>query len=166
MIIVNNFVILYAVVVHSSIDGQIGRQCDTDSAFVGQCGNCLTSNQCQAGMFCCPFMKKCVESSSTTCSGPIARCSGCSDDIAKADSCPNCQNNDFPNKWVTCLASSTPPQSQASTTQVSSRNNSRIFKKAFPVIIISKLAEAGEKRCYRNQNTSFSAEICLSIVVK
>ena len=32
--------------------------------------------------------------------------------------------------------------------------------------IISKLTEPGEKRCYRNQNTSFSAEICWSNVLK
>ena len=32
--------------------------------------------------------------------------------------------------------------------------------------IILKLAEPGEKRCYRNRNTSFSAEICWSNVLK
>ena len=32
--------------------------------------------------------------------------------------------------------------------------------------IILRLAEPGEKRCYRNRNTSFSAEICWSNLVK
>ena len=32
--------------------------------------------------------------------------------------------------------------------------------------IILKLAEPEEKRCYRNRNTSFSAEICWSNVLK
>ena len=34
------------------------------------------------------------------------------------------------------------------------------------ITIILRLAEPGEKRCYRNRNTNFSAEICQSNVVK
>ena len=41
-------------------------------------------------------------------------------------------------------------------------SNNRLFLQ----LIILKLTEPGEKRCYRNRNTSFSVEICWSNVLK
>jgi hypothetical protein len=40
---------------------------------VGQCGKCQTKDQCKTG-YCCPFMKKCVNSGSDSCYYPIANC--------------------------------------------------------------------------------------------
>lgn len=70
----------------------------TPAGSVGSCGNCLESAQCQSGMFCCPFMKKCVASSSTSCNYPIANCSpSCS-----SSSCTSCSPTDgstYPSGW-------------------------------------------------------------------
>lgn len=38
------------------------------------CGICRETAQCKDGGFCCPFMKRCVTSSSQSCSYPIADC--------------------------------------------------------------------------------------------
>ena len=44
----------------------------------------MSGDQCAAG-FCCPYMKKCVASSSTGCYGPIANCQPmCYDSAAAA----------------------------------------------------------------------------------
>jgi len=50
------------------------------------CSACRESSQCQSGGFCCPFMKKCVTSSSQSCSYPIASCQPICHD-ADCDSC-------------------------------------------------------------------------------
>lgn len=41
---------------------------------VAICGNCLYSSQCADGLYCCPFMKKCIKDGTTSCSAPIANC--------------------------------------------------------------------------------------------
>merc|ERR1719210_2559004 len=38
----------------------------------GPCETCLHEGQCMDGYFCCPKMKKCVSSSSMSCSSPTA----------------------------------------------------------------------------------------------
>jgi hypothetical protein len=70
----------------------------TTAGSIGSCGNCLETAQCQSGMFCCPYMKKCVASSSTGCNYPIANCSpSCS-----SSSCTTCSPTDsstYPSGW-------------------------------------------------------------------
>ncbi|KAK3263849.1 hypothetical protein CYMTET_27375 [Cymbomonas tetramitiformis] len=60
----------------------------------GQCESCLTAAQCPDGYFCCPYMKKCVASSSMGCSYPIANCndprcydSSCNDEGCDCEGC-------------------------------------------------------------------------------
>jgi len=43
----------------------------TNAKSVGHCDKCQSSDQCETG-YCCPFMKKCVNSGSDPCSYPIA----------------------------------------------------------------------------------------------
>jgi hypothetical protein len=72
---------------------------------VGKCGKCLTSDQCANG-YCCPYMKKCVETSSTQCYYPIAECQPmCYDSMIKAGTC-TCKED--LNAWAlpTCTSSS------------------------------------------------------------
>lgn len=64
----------------------------------GQCATCTHTSQCENG-FCCPFMKKCVPTSSTPCSSPIAYCQPpCheSDSGAKCE----CTASTFPTTWL------------------------------------------------------------------
>merc|ERR1719183_2077235 len=59
---------------------------------VGKCGKCLTNDSCAQG-YCCPYMKKCVETGSTQCFLPIAQCSPmCFDSMVKAGTC-TCQQD-------------------------------------------------------------------------
>lgn len=52
----------------------------TAKASLGKCEPCQTTDQCQGNSanggtwFCCPYLKKCVETSSMPCSYPIANC--------------------------------------------------------------------------------------------
>ena len=62
------------------------------------CDNCLTGDQCAVG-FCCPYMKKCVETSQTMCYLPIADCRSMCYDSYDPYAC-NCKNNDFPDNWA------------------------------------------------------------------
>jgi len=55
----------------------------------GSCKNCLESAQCSSG-FCCPYMKKCVSSSSQGCSLPIASCRP----TCHTASCTSCKPTD------------------------------------------------------------------------
>ena len=49
--------------------------CSTDvSDKRGKCMSCFLNEHCIDGFFCCPYMKKCVSSSSMTCFGPVAGC--------------------------------------------------------------------------------------------
>lgn len=59
-----------------------------------QCATCTHTSQCASG-FCCPYMKKCVASSSTPCYLPIAEC------VPPCHVLPcSCKNQDFPTKWL------------------------------------------------------------------
>lgn len=74
-----------------------------------KCSNCVTSNQCVdaygAGWYCCPYMKKCVNSGSMSCFFPIANCNPRCFDQTHPIECPGCQNTNFPNNWITgCTA--------------------------------------------------------------
>lgn len=71
-----------------------------------KCTNCLTSAQCREAYggnewFCCPYMKKCVNSSRMPCYYPIATCSPpCHDSVWPLTGCSHCKNEDFPNNWL------------------------------------------------------------------
>merc|ERR1719491_262164 len=54
-----------------------------------QCESCIESGQCPEGYYCCPYMKKCVSSSSMSCSYPIASCRQptCSDNKCTSEGC-------------------------------------------------------------------------------
>lgn len=63
----------------------------------GTCETCLTGSQCQSGMFCCPYMKKCVPSSTYGCGGAVAICTPtCPDSSCQSStgicSCSSCTN--------------------------------------------------------------------------
>ena len=75
---------------------------------LGRCENCLHNNQCKKGYYCCPYMKKCVNSSTQQCSSPIADCRPMCYDNNDINKC-KCSNPDFPNKWQnkTCTGTST-----------------------------------------------------------
>ena len=40
----------------------------------GRCETCFHQSQCVDGFYCCPYMRKCVSSSSMPCGYPVARC--------------------------------------------------------------------------------------------
>ena len=69
----------------------------TPKKSVGTCGRCLSGDQCIEG-FCCPYMKVCVKSSSTSC-GEAARCIPVCRDNMEQSEC-NCKVKDFPEKWA------------------------------------------------------------------
>lgn len=75
---------------------------------LGRCENCLHNNQCKKGYYCCPYMKKCVNSSTQQCSIPIADCRPMCYDNTDINKC-KCSNPDFPNKWQnkTCTGAGT-----------------------------------------------------------
>lgn len=53
-----------------------------------QCESCIESGQCPDGYFCCPYMKKCVSSSSMSCRYPIASCRPtCHDSKCTSEGC-------------------------------------------------------------------------------
>lgn len=63
----------------------------------GPCETCFHGDQCQQGFYCCPFMRKCVSSSSMACRYPVAMCRTptCYDrscDKASGCDCPGCDN--------------------------------------------------------------------------
>lgn len=66
------------------------------------CGKCLTSDQCAGeGSFCCPWLKKCVPSSTYGCSGAYPKCRGCwSDKDLDKCNCGNAEAVGFPEKWA------------------------------------------------------------------
>jgi len=69
-----------------------------------KCTKCLATSQCREAYgddwYCCPFMKKCVNSGSMSCFYPIADCRSpvCRDETWPIDC--NCNNPDFPNNWL------------------------------------------------------------------
>eukprot|EP00930_Biecheleria_cincta_P012072 TRINITY_DN11540_c0_g1_i2.p1 TRINITY_DN11540_c0_g1~~TRINITY_DN11540_c0_g1_i2.p1 ORF type:complete len:342 (-),score=38.02 TRINITY_DN11540_c0_g1_i2:283-1212(-) len=79
--------------------------CELDKGSDQKCTKCLSTPQCEtaygAGWYCCPFMKKCVNSGSMPCSTPIANCKPmCHGTGAQCQS--QCSHADFPDSWVTC----------------------------------------------------------------
>mmetsp|Transcript_14465 Transcript_14465/g.36576 ORF Transcript_14465/g.36576 Transcript_14465/m.36576 type:complete len:369 (-) Transcript_14465:146-1252(-) len=75
---------------------------------LGQCEACLKGEQCAPGKFCCPYMRKCVASSSDSCYFPIAGCQPMCFDTMDNSKC-TCTNADFPDKWQlpTCTEDTT-----------------------------------------------------------
>mmetsp|Transcript_91222 Transcript_91222/g.294867 ORF Transcript_91222/g.294867 Transcript_91222/m.294867 type:complete len:480 (-) Transcript_91222:428-1867(-) len=95
---------------------------------LGKCQPCLKTEQCEDGRYCCPFMKKCVASSSEGCYAPIAGCRPVCYDSQDNEQC-QCSNTDFPHNWQLPICSSPTPASAptpapALTTTGSSRSSS------------------------------------------
>mmetsp|Transcript_60437 Transcript_60437/g.187134 ORF Transcript_60437/g.187134 Transcript_60437/m.187134 type:complete len:137 (-) Transcript_60437:215-625(-) len=65
---------------------------------LGECENCLSSDQCLPGKSCSPFMKKCVSWYRSPCSHPWAECPRTCTDIMRNSEC-RCRNRDFPYRW-------------------------------------------------------------------
>merc|ERR1712070_428265 len=63
--------------------------CTADHS-LGQCDKCLTGVQCPNGYYCCPYMKRCVASSSMGCQTPIANCRPMCYDSNLATNFANC----------------------------------------------------------------------------
>ena len=53
---------------------EIKGDCIPPHSLENNCTPCLESKQCKKGGFCCPFMKKCVKTSTQLCTYPIAEC--------------------------------------------------------------------------------------------
>ena len=66
---------------------------------LGKCENCLHSDQCGEGRFCCSYMKKCVKSGSERCSLPIANCKPRCHDEDDQETC-TCKYEGFPKTWA------------------------------------------------------------------
>jgi len=69
---------------------------------LGTCERCLNSEQCGTGMYCCPFMKKCVNSGKQQCMTPIAFCQPpCMDDqpLSECNCNPKGSPDIFPHGW-------------------------------------------------------------------
>ena len=66
---------------------------------LGKCENCLHSDQCGEGRFCCSYMKKCVKSGSESCYPPIANCKPCCHDEDDQETC-TCKYEGFPKTWA------------------------------------------------------------------
>jgi len=81
--------------------GGNGRDCPKTGNYMDWCENCMFSAQCPQGGFCCPYMKKCVSSSSHGCFAPIADCRPPYHETSQGypDS-RQCGNSDFPNNWM------------------------------------------------------------------
>lgn len=80
---------------------------------LGACERCLHSEQCSTGMYCCPFMKKCVASGKQQCMTPIAFCQPpCMDDqpLSECKCNPKGSPDLFPEGWqkATCAAGQSP----------------------------------------------------------
>lgn len=77
----------------------------------GQCETCFHGDQCIEGYYCCPYMKKCVATSSMGCRTPIANCRPmCYDskcDKAKGCDCDQCDDRSKGDwmAWATQLKS-------------------------------------------------------------
>lgn len=83
------------------------QKCVGDGS-VSLCGECKESSDCMGDAFCCPWMKKCVASSSTSCSYPIAKCNPtCHTGLC--DSCEPTDGSDYTTQWTCdrCIAKDT-----------------------------------------------------------
>jgi len=71
----------------------------TPKKSVGNCGKCFSGDQCIEG-YCCPFMRVCVETSTTTCrADETAQCTSACRDNMDQNECI-CGNKSFPEKWA------------------------------------------------------------------
>jgi len=81
--------------------GGNGRDCPRTGNYLDWCQPCLFSAQCPTGGFCCPYMKKCVSSSSHGCYTPIADCiPPYHESTTGYPDSRQCGNSDFPNNWM------------------------------------------------------------------
>ena len=69
----------------------------TPKKSVGNCEKCLSEDQCIEG-YCCPFMKVCVKTSSTTCYTSAQCTSACRDNMDQSECI--CSDKNFPEKWA------------------------------------------------------------------
>jgi len=81
--------------------GGNGRDCPKTGNYLEWCQPCMFNAQCPQNGFCCPYMKKCVSSSSHGCYSPIANCRPPYHESSQGypDS-RQCDNSDFPNNWM------------------------------------------------------------------
>jgi len=76
---------------------------------VAKCGHCLYNSQCEDGMYCCPYMKKCVIHGGTPCFSPVATCiPPCSENSPGYPHSCKCKNDKFPNEWYNTPSSGGP----------------------------------------------------------
>ena len=70
--------------------------CSAATTGRGKCQSCFLNTHCTAGFYCCPFMKKCVSSSSMGCTYPIANCRPtCSSSRCTGTGCQDCTGCEF-----------------------------------------------------------------------
>jgi len=83
------------------------QKCVTEGS-VGLCGECKESSDCNGDTFCCPYMKKCIADSSTSCSYPVAFCSPVCHD-AVCSTCEPSDGSDYNTQWTCdrCIARDT-----------------------------------------------------------
>lgn len=68
---------------------------------LGECERCTHGVQCAEGWYCCPFMKVCVQDSTTQCNAMnIAQCSGCFERFTPNPEQCTCENPAFPRSWL------------------------------------------------------------------
>ena len=75
----------------------------TPKKSIGSCQECINSEQCIEGYFCCPYMKVCVKSPYYRCQirpYQSARCNPPCRDNTDLKKCEKyCNNSRFPKKW-------------------------------------------------------------------
>lgn len=95
----------------SSSGGSSSGSCTADLS-VAQCQPCSVKEQCEqsvSGGYCCPYMKVCVATGSTSCGGTLGLCNNprCGEwTTGFPDSCTSCQNYEWKNV-VSCAAGQT-----------------------------------------------------------
>jgi len=76
-------------IIKDAIATGLGAVCDAEGCIadksLGKCEKCLKTEQCEGGStayprpagswFCCPYMKRCIQTSSMGCQSPVAQCS-------------------------------------------------------------------------------------------
>jgi len=78
-----------------------GKDCPRTGNYLDWCEPCMFSGQCPQGGYCCPYMKKCVSSSSHGCFTPIADCvPPYHESSQNYPEGRQCGNSNFPNNWM------------------------------------------------------------------
>lgn len=107
----------------------------------GSCQPCKENTQCSSG-FCCPFMKKCVSSSSQSCSYPIANCRPTCF-TATCSSCSPTDGSDYNSDWglPTCSVAPVSQPQPSSSVWVDLTNAKRGLHGACPLTWSQDMAD-------------------------